>query len=50
MAKDRLRGFFIMLDAMKYDLNQLVWDCQKSGRLRDLFEDTMAFEIAKYYR
>ena len=27
-----------------------VWDAQKAGKLRDLFEDTLAYEFAKYYK
>ena len=50
MARDRLKSLFIMLDAMKYNIFQLIWDAQKAGRLRDLFEDTLAFEFAKFYK
>lgn len=50
MAQNRVRDYLFMLEKMKYPLSQKVWDCHKSGRLRDLFEDTIAYEIAKFYK
>ena len=47
MASKRLENLFLILDAMDYDLNQLIWDVQKAGKVRELFEDTMAFEFSK---
>ena len=50
IAKKRLEMLFTILRAMKYDVYQLVWDAQKAGKLRDLFEDTLAFNFALYYK
>ena len=50
IAKKRLEMLFTILRAMKYDVYQLVWDAQKAGKLRDLFEDTLAFNFAIYYK
>ena len=50
IAEYRLEMFFTLLEGMNYDVHQLVWDAQKAGKLRDLFEDTLLYEFAKYYK
>jgi hypothetical protein len=49
-ARKRLRNLFIVLEGMEYDFGQLIRDAQRAGKLRQLFEMTVASEIAKHYR
>ena len=50
LATTRLTYFLMMTNAMKYPIDQMVWDVQKCGKLRDLYEESVLQEFAQFYR
>ena len=50
LAVTRLTYFLMMTNTMKYPIDQMVWDVQKCGKLRELFEESVLQEFAKFYR
>lgn len=50
LAVTRLTYFLMMTNAMKYPIDQMVWDVQKCGKLRDLYEESVLQEFARFYR